>query len=236
MVQKIKKEYASIFSSIFDILRQLKTEYKKNMGKMQDIHFVAPNCLYRGVFDKESIIVDVGCGFDADFSVYMIKKYGLKSIGIDPTKKHEESLKKISRNTNGRFTHQSIAISSIDGNIYFNESKSNVSGSLLDNHRNIMNDPTERYEVKSVSMAQLPNFLHMRRIEYIKLDLEGAEFELIQNLKKENVSKYGQIFVEFHHHCTNYSRADADRCIQKMISFGFRQYAVDNRNVLFYKN
>lgn len=209
---------------------------RKNYAKVLRIHFVPPNYLFRGDWNRESIIVDSGCGFDADFSVYMMDKYGLKSIGIDPTKKHVNSLNALSMKTGGRFRHVPIAISETDGSISFNESEDNVSGSIFKEHRNVRRDKIKTYEVESVSLAKLPDRLGLSGIEYIKLDLEGAEYAIVKKLSVGDLVKYRQIFIEFHHHCVPiFSKADTKIAVGRLESMGFKSYTIDGNNYLFYR-
>lgn len=216
--------------------KKLKKGFHIAIGRMRNIRYVPPNYIFRGNFQNSSVIVDVGCGFDADFSESMINKYGLKAFGIDPTLKHKESLDILSKKMNGRFSHRLIAVSSVDGKIIFNESENNVSGSILKDHKNVKNDKIKKYEVDSVSLSKLPEHLDLPKIEYIKLDLEGAEYELINNLKKSDLEKYEQIFVEFHHHCVpGYTPKKTLECVRKVASYGFKYYTLDNHNFLFYK-
>ncbi|MBU6431440.1 MAG: FkbM family methyltransferase [Patescibacteria group bacterium] len=204
------------------------------LGFFMGIHYVPRNYLFRGKFDSQDIIVDVGCGFEAEFSMHMIKNFGLKSLGIDPTKKHFDSLKKI-ESTGGKFRHYDLAISANTGKILFNESESNESGSILSEHKNVKKDKIKTYSVKTFSLADLPAYLGMNKIKYLKLDVEGVEYEIIKNLKKEDVDKYSQIFIEFHHHCTDYSVKDTLDAVRKMIKLGFKKFTLNNHDYLFYK-
>lgn len=226
----------SIRNKIFNFADKSKKGVNVAIGKMRDVHYAPPNYIFRGNFSKSSVIVDVGCGFDADFSVYMINKYGLRAIGIDPTLKHKESLANLSKKMNGQFSHKLLAISATNGKIIFNESVDNVSGSILNEHKNIRNDKIKTYEVESVSLSKLPERLGLLKIEYIKLDLEGAEYELLNNVQESDLEKYNQIFVEFHHHCVSgYTKKDTLEYVRKIASYGFKYYTLDNHNFLFYK-
>jgi len=181
-------------------------------------------------------VVDVGCGFDADLSMYMIRNCNIKAFGIDPTLKHKEDLAKLSHESNGRFMYIPVAISHKNGLISFNESVRNVSGSILDEHKNINQQESRNYEVESINLSSLPDRLNLERIEYIKLDLEGAEYQLINELKETDLDHYEQLFIEFHHHAVpNYSIHDTQNCVKKMKLLGFKSFTINNHDYLFYK-
>lgn len=212
------------------------------VGMFMGIKIVKPDpqlpnfYIFKKTPGESSNIVDVGCGFDADFSMYMIKKYNVNAIGADPTLKHSDSLKKLGTASNGKFKHSPIAISSTDGKLEFSESVDNVSGSLIESHFNIKDKNIRKYEVQSVSMASLPNFLDLKSIDYIKLDLEGAEYDLIKNLNKNDLDRYKEIFIEFHHHAVpEYSKKDTFLMVNKLKSFGFKAFTIDEHDYLFYR-
>ncbi len=231
----IKKIYRRLATALALFLKKIMLTIRKMQARALDIHFAEPNYLFKGGFTEYSTMIDAGCGFDADFSMEMIRKYNLHAIGIDPTRKHQNSLADLSRKTGGKFTHRLIAISKDDDFITFNETQDNVSGSLLTSHNNIRKDAVQTYQVQSVSLARLPAFLGLLSIEYIKLDLEGAEYELIAKLRKEDLLSYQQIFIEFHHHCTPYSQRDTFDRVEKIKSFGFTAFTLDRHNYLFYR-
>ena len=170
-------------NKIFTLAKKIKKGFYIAIEEIRGIHYAPPNYIFKGNFQKSSVIVDVGCGFDADFSMYMINKYGLRAIGIDPTLRHKDSLSVLSEKMNGRFSHELLAVSTVDGKILFNESEDNVSGSILSEHKNVSRDKIKKYEVESISLSKLPEHLGLSKIEYIKLDLEGAEYEIIKNIK-----------------------------------------------------
>ena len=212
-------------------------EKQRKLGEAEKlgISFLPPEYIFIDKFGPESLLVDVGCGFDADFSMAMINKFGLKSIGIDPTAKHAESLAELSAKTEGKFQHKPWAVSFRDGEIEFNESRDNVSGSIFADHKNIKGKQSRQYKVEAVSLARLPERLALPKIDLLKLDLEGAEYDIIKNLKENDLAKFDQIFLEFHHdYLPQYSMRDTLECILKLESLGFRSFSIDKRNFLFY--
>lgn len=225
--QIIPRSKKSIFS-IFAILKKITVA--RPDPKLPNYY------LFINRFDQQSTIVDVGCGFDADFSMYMIDTYNLKAIGIDPTQKHKESLENLVKKNNDKFSYKPLAISEKDGQITFNESIRSTSGSILDEHINVSGKETQKYSVESVSLKNLPKRLGLNKIDYIKLDIEGAEYELIDSLNKEDLTKYNQIFIEFHHHALpQYSKADTIKMVRKIESLGFKSFTLDNHDFLFYR-
>ena len=211
--------------------KQLNLIRMKKLG----IQFFPPNYIYFDNFNELSIIVDVGCGYEAEFSKFMIGKYNLNVFGVDPTKKHTPSLKMLEESTKGKFHHLAIAVTKKDGFITFHESRQNESGSILLEHFNMRNDEITTYNVESVSLSELVRRIGTTPVDFIKLDLEGAEYELLDKISDEDINSFKQIFIEFHHHCTNHSIQETKLIVQNICRKGFKVFTLDYNNYLFYK-
>lgn len=79
----------------------------------------------------------------------------------------------------------------------------------------------ERYEktieVKTLSIADLIEQESLTKIDFLKLDCEGSEIEIIEGLSLENAKMIGQIALEFHQ-ITDYSTEDM---VRKLNFLGF---------------
>jgi FkbM family methyltransferase len=200
------------------------------------INFIPPNYLYKGEFSAAGIIIDVGCGFLADFSCSLIEKFGLTAYGVDPTLKHKEQLQVIVKKYAGKFHHIPAAVSTKNGSIIFHETLDNESGSILEGHKNILNDTIRKYEVESMNLPTLVNKLNVEQVDLIKLDLESAEFELLSNITHEDVKPFKQIYIEFHHLAVkDFSGSDMRRIVKKIKGFGYNSFTLDRVNYLFYR-
>lgn len=200
------------------------------------ISFEPPNYLFVNRFDSESICVDVGCAGDPDFSEFVINTFGCKSYGVDPTKKHSMALKEFEEKTGGKFTHLPYALGGESGVIRFFESNAEDSGSIKEDHVNVMGGNVVSYDVTILTVDKLITDHVKSKIALLKLDLEGAEYELINGIVPAHLETVDQIFVEFHHHCVErYSKSDTVECVNKLVSCGFKNITVDGRNFLFYR-
>ena len=213
-----------------------KCHLKKIEAKARGIVHVEPNYVYFDRFDSSSVIIDVGCGYDADFSVHMVEKYKLRSFVVDPTRKHMNSLQSLEKKYPGKIVHLNVAVASVAGEIVFHESSENVSGSILVDHNNIINDTVNSYEVEAVTLKGLLDRVKAPVVDYLKLDIEGAEYELLRNVDEDDWSPFKQIFVEFHHHCIkSCSINDTKSVVRSMQRKGFRSFSLDERNYLFFR-
>lgn len=207
---------------------------KRQMRRL-GISFYPPNYIYYDTFTPESVVADVGCGYEAEFSRHMIAEHGLRAFGVDPTRKHAPFLRQLEESTGGRFRHLPVAVSRENGRLAFHESIQNESGSILAEHANVRNDSTTTYEVESISLRELSRRLGVQAVDFLKLDLEGAEYRLFDDVGKGDLRPFKQLFVEFHHHCTNHSVDETRALVDRIRKLGFDSFTLDEHNYLFYR-
>ncbi len=217
-------------------IRELRHAVRLRRARAMGLKFRKPNYLFFDRFDPSSVVIDVGCGYDADFSVAMITESGVAAFAVDPTRKHAPSLQALEERFAGRFKHFPFAITATDGTLTFYESLQNVSGSVLADHSNVMRDSIRSYEVDSVSINHLLSRLGLTHVAYLKLDLEGAEYDVLEAINDETLRSLDQMLVEFHHHCIgHYSIEDTKRAVDAIAQRGFHHFSLDDHNYLFFR-
>jgi FkbM family methyltransferase len=217
------------------VFRILFFQFSKIRAKRLGIHFVPPNYIIMNRLNSNSIVVDAGCADAPDFSEFVINNYKCKSYGVDPTRKHFPSLNNVVKKYNGLFIHLPYAVANNLGKLTFYESKVNVSGSIKLDHTNVKNDEVVSYEVEPISISQLKEMVGSK-IDFLKLDLEGAEYELLDNVVIDDFENIDQVFVEFHHHyIDSYDFNDTKRLVDKVQALGFKSFTMDRDNFLFYR-
>jgi len=204
-------------------------------AKERGVRFVPPNVIYRDIIGKGDIVIDVGCADDADFSQHMMAAHGVTAWGIDPTRKHAAALSRLSAESE-HFHYEPVAVASRSGSLTFYESDENVSGSLLSDHVNVIHDSGNDYEVEALDLRDLASRVGADRIAILKLDLEGAEYEVLEEASAVTLEPFEQIFVEFHHHAVSrYRQRDTWRVVDRLKALGFDSFSLDDHNFLFYR-
>ena len=213
------------------------TKFHMRRGKARrlGVEFVYPNYVYRNIFNQSSVVIDVGCADDADFSVHILDRFDAQVFGVDPTRKHRGALKALEERSEGRFKHLALAVTSTEGGITFHESAENQSGSILNDHSNVMTDTITTYDVESVTLKSLIQRIDRTQVDFLKLDLEGAEYDLLNNITSEDLKPFRQIFVEFHHHNTSRTPDETKEIVQSIANFGFSVFSFDDHNYLFFR-
>lgn len=216
--------------------RSLTKVLRLKQARKLGLAYIEPNFLYLPTLKPDSIVIDAGCSYEADFSVNMIRNHKAKAYAVDPTLKHKSALEKLETAYGKHFVHLPFAIASVDGTLTFHESKTNESGSLMDDHTNVKRDETISYEVPAVTLRSLLDKIGVNSVDILKLDIEGAEYQLLGNIRPEDLSPFKQIFIEFHHHAVSrYSQADTEKIARRIGDFGFNMFSLDNHNYIFWK-
>jgi FkbM family methyltransferase len=72
---------------------------------------------------------------------------------------------------------------------------------------------TGRLQVKAAGLGQLFERLEVQRFDLVKLDCEGAEYDILLNLPAETFARIDRIVMEYHDHVTAYSHLDLVRVL-----------------------
>lgn len=218
------------------IMRDLRKGARLRTARRLGIAYVEPNFLYWPKMTSGDAVIDAGCSYQADFSVLMIERHGARSFAIDPTRKHRPALAALEAKYGDTFRHLPVAIGPVNGELVFHESRTQESGSLMDDHLNVRSDDTLSYSVRSVTLPRLVEELGVDRIAILKLDIEGAEYPLLRDVSAADLAPFDQIFIEFHHHAvSSYDQADTRRIVDRIVGFGFKAFSLDEHNYLFWR-
>lgn len=198
--------------------------------------FIKPDYWIRNSLQKNSIVVDCGIGNNADFSQNLIQRYGVKCFGFEPTQKHHASLNEIVQRHKGLFEYYPFAISDDNRVQKFFESNRNISGSLLKDHNNIINDSVISYNVETITVDKIFDYLGIDNISLLKLDIEGEEYPVLRSISKNSLERIEQISVEFHQFCVaRYTKDDTSKVVMRLKESGFRTFTNDGKTFLFFR-
>mgnify|MGYP000564823888 CR=1 FL=1 len=218
------------------IVRDARKYIRLRRARKIGLAYVEPNFVYWPRIKPGDTVVDAGCSYEADFSVLMIERHGAKSFAVDPTRKHHPSLAALEARYGDKFIHLPIAIGPSNGELIFHESETHESGSLMDDHTNVISDKIVSYTVRSVTLPKLVEQLEADKIAILKLDIEGAEYPLLLDVKASDLAPFDQIFIEFHHHAvSNFGINDTRRVVDRITKIGFQSFSLDEHNYLFWR-
>jgi len=175
-----------------------------------------------------SIVYSFGVGEDASFDTALIDKFNLTIHAFDPTPKSIEWVKR--RAFSNRFVMHEYGIAAFDGDVSFNppENPDQVSYTLLDR-------PSTKAKAIIVPVKRLSTImkeLEHDQIDILKMDVEGAEYDVIQDISKSSI-RPRQILVEFHHRFPGVGIKRSKESIAKLRSIGYKLFSVSATNEEF---
>jgi FkbM family methyltransferase len=216
------------------IVRDTRRAYRlRTQTRPAGIEYHPQNFIFRPVSPGD-VVIDCGCSYAAEMALMMIDRFGAVAYCVDPTRKHAPALRKLEAAYPGRFHYLPAAICASNGTLTFHESVQNESGSLLTDHTNVVSDSVRSYDVEGLTPAALFARLGVTEVAFLKLDIEGAEYELLGNMDLADLRVCKQVFVEFHHHAVKaFSQKDTKMIAERFRNAGFVPYSVDDHNYLF---
>jgi FkbM family methyltransferase len=160
---------------------------------------------------SNSVVVDIGANVGV-FSLFASRAARL-IYALEPSSSNFSLLaSNTSRSKN--IIPLNLACSAADGQAALDLSKDPVSFSLVTNG---VSGPHETVDV--VRLETLFERYKIRHCDFLKLDCEGCEFEIIMGSDAALMSRISRIVMEYHDHLsTKFSHRDL---VQKLTTFGF---------------
>lgn len=174
------------------------------------------------LLNQQSIVYSFGIGCDISFSSDLISKYGCTVYAFDPTPKsvqwvHRQPLPK-------GFVFTDCGISSISGltKFFLPKNPKFVSGSII-NHSNVSQD--EFIMVKMSALSDIAQKLKHDKIDILKIDIEGFEYEVLDSILDSGLS-IDQILIEFHYRFIPDGKEKTIAAIKKLNNYGYEIFAI----------
>ena len=170
---------------------------------------------------KDSVIYCVGCGDNISFDLDLMNHLGCRIHAFDPTPKSLEFLRSL--DLPEEYDIFDYGLSHFDGLARFNPpvNPEHVSHTICE--RPVTSDRS--FTVPMKRLETIMRELGHDRIDLLKIDIEGAEYGVIEDLVKSNVS-VGQICVEFHHFLDGNKLENTVQSIIRLIQGGYLLHSV----------
>jgi FkbM family methyltransferase len=159
-------------------------------------------CLHPNNKHNPIIVYGVGAGEDISWDIGMIEEYGATVIIIDPTEKAKQHVESVLSSKDYKKDPNRV--------IFLNEGLSHEKGNIVfalpanPNHVSMraveMADPTMTQTV-SAPVRTLQDFMSELGHDYLdvlKIDIEGAEYSVLESLIQSKFMPFTQLLVEYH--------------------------------------
>lgn len=176
----------------------------------------------------DSVVYSLGIGEDISFDLTMIERFGVNIEAFDPTPKVQNWL--AAQSLPPQFHFHSSGIASHDGEeaFYLPPRTDWISHSII---------RARQYARDSVRLPVMKLSTAMRlrghdRIDLLKMDIEGAEYAVIEDIVREKIS-VRQLLVEFHHRLSSVGTKKTRRALALLQGYGMGISYVCPRKEIF---
>lgn len=193
---------------------------KKWYGNNYGGFYVCPEFL-----NENSIIYSMGIGEDISFDTAVIENHNCHVFGFDPTPKSINWINQHHR-LPSKFNFFEYGIADISGLIdfYLPKNTEHVSGSFV--KQDNINDK-RKILVEMKSLDDIVSTLGHKQIDILKMDIEGAEYNVIDSLLKSKV-QINQILIEFHDRFFDDGKNKTLNVIKKLKDHGYEIFGVSD--------
>lgn len=176
--------------------------------------------------NENSIIYSIGIGEDISFDLDVISKFNCKVFAFDPTPKSISWVKNNVLDYDKSFIFHKYGISAKSGffDFYLPKNPNHVSGSIIQNS-NVDISNSIKLEFRTIS--QVIEELEHNKIDLLKIDIEGEEYEFLKSILIENID-INQIVVEFHPNLIKNGKTKTKNMIKTLNKSGYKCFGVSS--------
>jgi FkbM family methyltransferase len=174
--------------------------------------------------NQSSIIYSFGIGEDISFDLDLNKCFQCNVHMFDPTPKSIDWIQKQGLKPDFKFYKYGIGAETLDAKFYLPRNPNHVSGSLIvQNNVNSSNEVV--VHVKSIK--DICSELCHDRIDVLKIDIEGAEYDVLQSVLDSKIH-INQILVEFHSRFVDDGATKTDKALYMLKNHGYKIFGVSD--------
>jgi FkbM family methyltransferase len=182
------------------------------------------HCVCLDAVPPSAVVYSFGVGEDISFDLALIDRFGVVIHAFDPTPRVREFLSR--QALSDRFRMHYYGLAATDGTRDFAppENDQHISHTLLDR-------PSTQARAIRVPFKRLGTIMQELghdRVDVLKMDIEGAEYEVIEDMLSSGIA-VGQLLVEFHHHLPGVGFEPTRRSLRALYRAGYRVFHFSRR-------
>jgi FkbM family methyltransferase len=170
----------------------------------------------------DSIVYSVGVGDNVAWDLALIERFGVTVHAFDPTPACIGWVGAQSLPTAFRF--HPVGVAARDGVARFRIPRRGF------NYLPARPDEAAAVAAPVRRIATLMRELGHDRLDVLKLDIEGGEYEVLDDLLLEELS-VGQLLVEFHHNFPTIPFARTEKAVRRLIAAGYQLFHISERGL-----
>lgn len=177
--------------------------------------------------DESSVVYSCGVGDDIDFDLDLINRCNAQVHAFDPTPSAMAMVEK--RELPDAFRFHPWAVSGHDGTmtLYRRVKHSGEASAVM--YTLVPEDAVDEEGITTpaFTIGSIHRKLGHTRIDVLKLDIEGAEFDVLDDLLDSGL-RPRQLLIEFHHRFAGISIDRAADTIRRLQDSGYRIFAISD--------
>jgi len=173
----------------------------------------------------DSIVYSLGVGDSIDLDVDLIHHYSLTVHAFDPTPYSLEWVQTLELPKNFHFHPWAAAGEDGSLRLFRRVNKRGRKSGIMWTAEGDAGDGTDYIDAPAYTIATIMQKLDHERVDLLKIDVEGAEYEILDSLG-DVASLPIQLLVEFHHRFPGIGKQRTAESIEKLRQLGYRIFAI----------
>ena len=195
---------------------------KKHLGSIYGGWTIVPELI-----NSHSIVYSFGVGDDISFDLELIRRFGTTVHGFDPSPLAIEWLG--TQDIPANYIFHPWGLGTIDGQAVF---FAPCSGGMYSLHKEHIKEKLSQTQVTIHRLSTIARNLETEAIDLMKMDVEGAEYDVLPELLQSPVP-IKQLLIEFHHRIGIESLATTVKSVERLRDAGFDLFHVSETSSEF---
>ncbi|MDF1546558.1 MAG: FkbM family methyltransferase [Bacteroidales bacterium] len=173
------------------------------------------------LLNESSIAYSFGVGTDISFDLSLINHLDLQIFAFDPTPQSIDWI--ATQKLPKQFSLHPVGLANFNGKAKFHPPKNSnhVSATMLE----VEETKEQAYKVEVKTLATIMSELGHSNIDLLKMDVEGMEYDVIEDMKNVGL-KPAQVLIEFHHRFKGVGIKKTVGAVNTMRQMGYKVFHV----------
>lgn len=174
--------------------------------------------------DNLDTVFDIGANSGL-FSLLLVNKGCTNVYAFEPNQESIVNLKEVTKDLGVKIVEKAVYTKDEDLTFYIDPTNTTI-GSLSENHLQIHAKEVNKITVPAISLKTFIAQNDIKKISLIKMDIEGAEYDIIENLEDEVFDIVDNFLIEYHDN----EGEKAQKLVKKLVAKGFDVDQIRDQN------